>query len=87
MEEKLYRQLRLKEGARVLDASVGSSYVALSIVHIGLRFQRINITAYYLRDVKKNIRAAKNLLARMKQLVTNPAIPYVSIEKIVTLCG
>lgn len=57
MEEKVYSRLDLDANSRVLDAGVGSAYVAMYMAEKGLNVHGVDITPWHVEQAQNNVRA------------------------------
>ncbi|SPQ19886.1 79c723d4-392d-4f8a-8d46-6b02c3870f4c [Thermothielavioides terrestris] len=58
MEEKMYRELDLPEGSRVVDAGCGVGHVALYMARRGLRVTAIELVDHHVAKAKRNVARA-----------------------------
>ncbi|OCL15074.1 S-adenosyl-L-methionine-dependent methyltransferase [Glonium stellatum] len=56
-EEKLFNRLGLEPGSEVLDAGIGSEYVAMYMAEKGLYVDGVDIIPSHVEDAKRNIKA------------------------------
>lgn len=57
MEEKLFNRLGLEPNSKVLDAGVGSGYIAMYMAERGLYEEGADITPPHVKDAKRGVKA------------------------------